>query len=254
MASIDTQENLVLAVDVPDSASPGSTFHVALENRFFEVTVPEGVSPGQTINIIVPQSAAADDGTVFNSVEAVREAAIEQAKLIDETYKISDKVKQLDETYKVTERAQAIHASALAKAQEYDSKYDISTKVNSYLTTGKNKAHELDQAYQLSTKAVVLGERIIAYAKEIDAKFALSATSARIVVGGANTIVAAWRKAVAINEQHKITQMATNVVAKTIDTYNTVSTTVKARLPKALTHTAAPAPVAEPAAPAVATN
>ena len=254
MASNDTQENLVLAVDVPDTASVGSTFHVALENRFFEVTVPEGVSPGQTINIIVPQNGSVEDGTVFNSVEAVREAAVQQAKLIDETYKIMDKVKQLDETYKVTERAQAIHAQALAKAQEYDSKYDISTKVTSYLTTGKNKAQEIDETYKISTKAIVIGERIIAYAKEIDAKFALSATSARIVVGGANTIVMAWRKALALNEQHKITQIATNVVTKTIDTYNNVTTTVKARLPKALIHGAAPADAADKATPAVATN
>ena len=29
--------NILLAVDVPDSASPGSTFHVELKNRFFEV-------------------------------------------------------------------------------------------------------------------------------------------------------------------------------------------------------------------------
>lgn len=31
--------NILLAVDVPDSASPGSTFHVELKNRFFEVTL-----------------------------------------------------------------------------------------------------------------------------------------------------------------------------------------------------------------------
>jgi hypothetical protein len=29
--------NILLAVDVPESACPGSTFHVELKNRFFEV-------------------------------------------------------------------------------------------------------------------------------------------------------------------------------------------------------------------------
>lgn len=29
--------NILLAVDVPESAVPGSTFHVELKNRFFEV-------------------------------------------------------------------------------------------------------------------------------------------------------------------------------------------------------------------------
>ena len=151
MSNNNTMENLVLAVDVPENSVSGSTFHVALENRFFEVTVPEGVIPGQTINIIVPQNASVDDASVFQSVEAVREAAISQAKLLDETYKITDKVKQLDETYKVTERAQAISAQAIAKAQEYDAKYDISTKVNSYLSTSINKTKEIDQTYQVKT-------------------------------------------------------------------------------------------------------
>ena len=229
-ANKETQENnLVLAVDVPESAAAGSTFHVALENRFFEVTVPEGVTPGQTINIIVPQTASVEDGTVFLSVEAVRDAALQQAKLLDETYKISDKVKALGESYKVTERTQAL----TALAQEYDAKYDISSKVNAYLAT-----------YQLSTKAVVLGERIIAYAKEIDAKLALSATSARVVLAGANAIVLAWRKALAINEQHKITEIAAQVVSKTIDTVHTVTATVKQRLPALA---AVPAPAAIPA-------
>jgi hypothetical protein len=238
----EQENNLVLAVDVPESAAAGSTFHVALENRFFEVTVPEGVTPGQTINIIVPQTASVEDGTVFSSVEAVRDAAVQQAKILDETYKITDKVKALGETYKVTERAQAL----TALAQEYDAKYAISSKVNAYLTTGINKSKELDQTYQISTKAVVLGERIIAYAKEIDAKLALSATSARVVVAGANAIVLAWRKALAINEQHKITEIATQVVTKTLDTVHTVTTTVKQRLPAL-----AAAPAAAPAVPAM---
>ena len=152
-AMSNTMENLVLAVDVPENSVSGSTFHVALENRFFEVTVPEGVIPGQTINIIVPQNTSVDDPSVFQSVEAVREAAISQAKLLDETYKITDKVKQLDDTYKVSERAQAISAQAIAKAQEYDAKYDISSKVNSYLSTSINKTKEIDQTYQVKNKS-----------------------------------------------------------------------------------------------------
>ena len=149
-------ENLVLAVDVPENSVSGSTFHVALENRFFEVTVPEGVIPGQTINIIVPQNASVDDASVFQSVEAVREAAITQAKLLNETYKITDKVKQLDETYKVTERASAISAQAIAKVQEYDAKYDITSKVNSYLSTSINKTKEIDQTFQVATSPTLL--------------------------------------------------------------------------------------------------
>jgi hypothetical protein len=51
------------------------------------VTVPEGILPGQSINIIVPKRSepivdmSDENGTtVFNSVEAVRDAALLQAK------------------------------------------------------------------------------------------------------------------------------------------------------------------------------
>ena len=51
------------------------------------MTVPEGILPGQSINIIVPKRSepivdmSDENGTtVFNSVEAVRDAALLQAK------------------------------------------------------------------------------------------------------------------------------------------------------------------------------
>jgi hypothetical protein len=50
---------IILSCEVPMNATPGSTFHVQLENRFFEVTTPENAKPGQTIHIIVPPEAAA---------------------------------------------------------------------------------------------------------------------------------------------------------------------------------------------------
>lgn len=224
MSETNATNDLVLAVDVPANAAPGSTFHVALENRFFEVTVPEGVSAGQTINIIVPQTGeAAKNATEFQTVEAVRDAALEQVKRVDETFKITEKVKQIDEHYKITERAQAVSAQALAKAQEYDAKYDITNRVNNIITAGVNKAREFDTAHKITTKAVVIGEMIIAYAREIDAKFAISATSARVVVAGANAVLSAYYKALAINDQHKITERALNVS-------NAVTTTVKKTL------------------------
>ena len=204
-------------------------FTLHSDNRCFEVTVPEGVTPGQTINIIVPQTTgeSVNDTTVFSLVETVRDAALEQVELVDEKFEITDKVKQIDEHYKITERAQAVSAQALAKAQEYDAKYDITNKVNGIITAGVNKAKEFDTTHKVTTKAIVIGEMIIAYAREIDSKFAISATSARVVVAGANVVVAAYRKALAINEQHKITDKALSVsetvsatVKKTIDTVN----------------------------------
>jgi hypothetical protein len=265
-------EPLVLAVDVPANAEPGSLFHVALENRFFEVTVPEGVAPGDTINIIVPPSpdtavetAALKPAPAFDSIQAIQDAALLQAKLIDEKYKVVETVKHLDEQYKVTERVQTLATQASTRAQEIDAKYEISNKVNSVLKPSLEKAKELDSQLQVTHKAVVVGERIIAYAREIDAKLALSATTARLVVAGANAIVSGYRTALAIDEHHKISARAAAatgaVVAKAqeIDAkYEIVATATKAveRAQTVFTKTPAATPAAAPAAPAteVATN
>ena len=42
---------------------------------------------------------------------------------LDETYKITDKIKSIDETYKITERAQTLGSQIGAQAQALDAKY-----------------------------------------------------------------------------------------------------------------------------------
>jgi hypothetical protein len=216
-------EPLVLAVDVPANAEPGSLFHVALENRFFEVTVPEGVAPGDTINIIVPPSpdtavetAVLKPAPAFDSIQSISDAALLQAKLIDEKYHVVEKVKQLDEQYKVSERVTTLAAQATAKAQELDAKFAITDKVNAVLQPSIEKAKVLDDQLLVTKRAVVVGERIIAYAREIDAKYAVSATAARLVVSGANAVVTAYRAALALDQQHKITERAAAVTSAVV--------------------------------------
>ena len=41
---------------------------------------------------------------------------------LDETYKITDKIKSIDETYKITERAQTLGSQIGAQAQALDAK------------------------------------------------------------------------------------------------------------------------------------
>ena len=44
---------------------------------------------------------------------------------------------------------------------------------------------------------------------------------------GANAIVMAYRRALMINDQHKLTEMATHMVTKTLDVAQAVHSTVK---------------------------
>jgi len=61
---------------------------------------------------------------------------------------------------------------------------------------------------------IIIIFQIIAYAKEIDGKYAISATVGRIVNAGANAIILAFNKAKAIDEQHKISERAAEAAAK----------------------------------------
>jgi hypothetical protein len=117
------EEQIVLACEVPENATPGSTFHVQLENRFFEVTTPENAIPGQTIHIIVPSEATtpapkeakAVGGSspqiiyvsedlpgdpnvkpgVLSQLRNLGDRAVAHAKTLDDKYKITDKVGEI---------------------------------------------------------------------------------------------------------------------------------------------------------------
>jgi len=165
-------DDLVLAVVVPEGASEGSTFHVTLADRVFEVTTPAGVSPGTTINLIVPAEAG---DKPFESLKEVCGGVLQAAQTLSDTYGLAERAHQVDEKYKVTERAAAVGGSVLAKAQNLNEKYDLARRLNSILAS-------LDASFQVQKRAVCAEQYIVAFAREIDAKFAISATSASIVV------------------------------------------------------------------------
>lgn len=165
-------DDIVLAVVVPEGASEGSTFHVTLADRFFEVTTPAGVSPGTTINLIVRADA---DARPFSSLQDVCGGVLQAAQTISDTYGLAERAHQVDEKYKLAERAAAVGGSVLAKAQNLNATYDIQRRVNTILAS-------LDASFHVQQRAVRAEEYIVAFAREIDAKFAISATSASLVV------------------------------------------------------------------------
>ena len=88
--------------------------------------------------------------------------------------------------------------------------YAISSRVNKILAS-------LDSKLQLSTRAIRAEDAIIAFAKEIDARLAVSATSARVVVSGANMILNAYKKALLLDEKMSISSTASSVVSKALE-------------------------------------
>jgi hypothetical protein len=106
---------MVLACEVPEDATPGSTFHVQViiffrlhiypdrlqllpllqhNNRFFEVVTPDDASPGQTITIVVPvdDQIESDEMTGKNWFQSFGEKIATGAKQFDEKYKITTTV------------------------------------------------------------------------------------------------------------------------------------------------------------------
>mmetsp|Transcript_29177 Transcript_29177/g.27960 ORF Transcript_29177/g.27960 Transcript_29177/m.27960 type:complete len:229 (+) Transcript_29177:187-873(+) len=204
----EKSDSLLLSVDIPKDATPGKKFHVALNDRTFEVTVPEGVEPGQSVNIIVPQNPndTVANNTMFNTVEGVKDAAVAQAKGIDESFKITDHLMSINNFYKVSERATAVQTAVHSKLEGIDTRFDISQRVMAVLNAGYTRAQAINESRGISQGAVKVGDKIIAFATEIDRRLALSATSARIVVTGANVVLASWRRALAIDAHLHLTE------------------------------------------------
>ncbi len=88
--------------------------------------------------------------------------------------------------------------------------YAISSRVNKILAS-------LDSKLQLSTRAIRAEDAIIAFAKEIDARLAVSATSARVVVSGANLILGAYKRALLLDEKLSISSTASSAVNKALE-------------------------------------
>lgn len=234
--ALQNENKIVLACEVPESATPGSSFHVQLGDRYFEVVTPEGAVPGQTINIIVPNQPQqpeqeiivitdpSSEETVFGSVLSLTGRAIAHAKNLDEQYKITEKlgeiaapamekVRVVDEKYQISQKATAAGTAAQAKIVEINDKYEISTRTNALVTAGAQKLRAIDEAHRISERAKSTGGTLVAYAREIDARYAVSATAARIVDLGRSAVVAGFNKAVEIDQTHHISERAAALIA-----------------------------------------
>lgn len=222
------EEKIVLACEVPETAAPGSTFHVQLEDRFFEVLTPEGTVPGQTIHIVVPGEASGGSPekneeveSVFDQLQTLSVQALEHARNLNETFKISeklaviatpavDKLRSIDEQYGVSKTTIAVGAQAQTKLLELDEKYKIVEKTQSIIASGVDKVREIEESQGILARAQDAGAFILAYAREIDVKYAVSVTAARLVREGASAIIN-------FDKQHQVSSRTAALLASAAD-------------------------------------
>jgi len=127
--------------------------------------------------------AGSEGGARFETLQSIAEATIAAAQGVDEKYKL-------------TERALAAKDTVVQTAQNLDAKYQVSSnpyvvsatdKVTSLVTAGVEQAKALDEKYEIVAQVKAVADRIIVYAREVDAKYAISATTARLVLNTVNT-------------------------------------------------------------------
>ena len=142
--------------------------------------MPPGSAPGETLTIVGVAAASP-----FNSLKDLQDAAVTKALALNSYFKIQ-------------ERAATAQSKVLSTVTEIDAKYEISkmplvvsgaTIAKSYLDLALAKAKEIDASYKIQERVQEIGNRVIVYALEIDAKFAISATTARLILSTSNAVV-----------------------------------------------------------------
>ena len=167
--------------------APGEKFNIEHEGRFFEVIVPQGSRPGETLTIVGVAAPAP-----FNSLKDLQDAAMTKAMALNTYFKIQERASKIHETASVAQN------KVLTKVSELDAKYEISkmpivmsgtAMAKSYLDLALTKGKELDEKYKIVEQVKDFGNRVVVYAMEIDSKYCISATTARLIVSTSNNIV-----------------------------------------------------------------
>jgi len=237
MAEADNQ--IVLACEIPEGATPGSTFHVQLNDRFFEVVTPDDAVPGQTINIVVPSEVSVAQGAIdAKDTKDARDARDAKdakdstssfpeqlASLTSMGFSESDASAALTSTDGDLERATAVltgevkvgtvvnsnpiagladkfnamAAIAATHAKNFDEKYRITDKIVEVATPAIEKLKNVDREYKVSEKASAVHENVKARITEIDEKYEISTKTNAMIAAGSQKIRD-------IDDQHKITE------------------------------------------------
>ena len=134
--------------------------------------------PGQTIYVLAPK-------VKFESLQSLIDASARTG---------IDVAKGLDAKYKIVEKAQSYKTYAIDKVTEFDEKYDVSSYA--FVGMGKSiidglvtRAQAINEQYKIVDYLKSTCDRVYAFAVEIDKKYSVSATSARLVVDSVNFVL-----------------------------------------------------------------
>lgn len=156
------------------NVTAGEKFSITHDGRVFEVVAPEGGEVGETINIIVSK-------VKYEDLQSILQAGTAKAM-------------ELNERYSIVARATELFEQGKAKAEELDTKYNVSASSVAVAATGLatkalEKAQELSDKYEVVEKVKGAMDRLVVYAIEIDTKYEVRSTAARLVVSGVNAVV-----------------------------------------------------------------
>jgi hypothetical protein len=231
----------VLACEIPEYIKPGDKFHIEMNGRYFEVEAPRNSIPGETINIIVEsepkRQSTRDDPEVVTEVvddfenktfvEAlltIGGRVLTRAKVLDETYKITDKIveiatpaveaaKTVDEKYKILEKSRVVGENAQTALQYIDSKFDLKGRAEVLLASTWQQLSALEKQNNILALAGSTGKVILALANEIDKKYAVSLTTVRLVGVGKYALVAVFQKALQLDAQLGVSDRTAAAIA-----------------------------------------
>jgi len=158
----------------PQNVAAGEKFSITHDDRVFEVVAPAGGETGETINIIVSK-------VKYDDLQSILQAGTAKAL-------------ELNERYSIMARATELFEQGKAKAEELDAKYSVSVSSVAVAATGLackalEKAQELSAKYEVVEKVKGAVDRLVVYAIEIDTKYDVRTTAARLVVSGVNAVV-----------------------------------------------------------------
>lgn len=205
-------------VVTPEGAQPGQTINIVVPRQSQTINAEPNVRPpsaggGAASGDTCTDSAAADAN---EDADAPKESGPLQwfsskLKEFDTSYKVSetivqtatpavDKLRAFEEHYQLSQKVEV----GLAKTQETinwtDEKLQISKQSNSFYETVSAKYNEFEEKTNFMGRLNNSGNAMFASAREIDAKYAISVSTARFVKKSQDALLGLWQRAFATSE------------------------------------------------------
>jgi len=213
MSTTSDPTTITLECTIPEGTKVGDVFNIEHEGRAFEITMPEGALVGQQLNVIAPK-------TKYESIDAVIASTVFSATAVAEN---------LNAKYNIVDRVKAGITLVTEKAKAIDEQYKVSSsslaaKALDTANNLKEQALRLNEKYQIVDKVKGQVDRLVVWGKEIDVKYALTATAARLIVSGVNSALDYKQGTKTVTAAASAVNNASAPAAAVVETVNPVVT------------------------------